>query len=364
MLNWVAGYVFIAGAACMLLIYDGSTRSFLNAFAAFVGGAFALAMIISGVEAWLRARKERPEDWEAARARRDERARAEIDSSLILQRRLAYLVSPVGIAIVVLLTKGPISRSKDFLWHNIALTGVVFSIFVGVFVVKRCNRRIMQAEDDWRAARRVERHPELAEPRRIVAPIRAPKESRPASDRIKRTTADGSRLRRRPPGRARVHSIVEWFLLAFVVFGFPTMIYLLGPANGMFSFVAIGFTLLAITNRVDTWASEKLWTPGNAQAEDRKRQRIESGARWWAAEPPKLLRYARWVYLVLVVAGFLYCLVWPFLQGWAPEDKYPYAAVYVVGFMLGLSLLATFERHQQRLEREWLRRRDEERALD
>lgn len=158
--------------------------------------------------------------------------------------------------------------------------------------------------------------------------------------------------------------MVEWFLIAFLVLGMPTLIHLLGPPQGLFSFVAIGFTLLAITNRVDTWASEKVWTPGNAQAEARKRERLENGGRWWAAEPPKLLRYVRGIYLVFVVAGFCYCLVWPFLRGQSPEERYPYAALYVAGFLIGLAILASFERHQRRLERHWLLERKEQRARE
>lgn len=296
---------------------------------------------------------------------REPREKAYVAPRLIWTGRLAWLVAPTGIALVVLCLRSGVVEHDGNRVYNLGLVGVVGSIFAGVFAIKLCNRRIESARDAWRHARRAERHPELVEQEgRITAPHPVAAAADASAGLVQRTTFDGTRLRRRPEGRARIHSLLEWFFIAFLVLGMPTLIHFLGPPQGLFSFVAIGFTLLAITNRVDTWASEKVWTPGNAQAEARKRERIENGGRWWAAEPPKLLRYVRGIYLVFVVAGFFYCLVWPFLRGQSPEERYPYAAVYVAGFLIGLAVLASFERHQRRLERHWLLERQEQRARE
>jgi hypothetical protein len=362
-LNWLAGYSIVAGAACLITIYDGTARSFAIAVGVFALGAILLAMIVSGVRALLRARRSRAESSDDAHA--VEREQPTIPAALIWGHRLAVPLIPGSIALALVgmnLSIAAHNSKRDELPGKLAYMAVALSIFGLIAVIKWFNRRIERAADDWRAERRLERHPELATARRISTPTLPDTSEVDGPPRVTRSTADGSRLRRRPRGRARVHSIVEWVFIVFLVVGMPTLIHFLGAPNGLFSYVAIGFTLLAITNRVDSWAGSKVWTPGNAAAEDRKRERLESGRDWLSAEPPKLLRYARSSYLVFVVAGFCYGLVWPFLRGQEPAERYPLAAAYVAGFQIGLAVLAPFERRQRRLERDWLHRRNAERA--
>jgi hypothetical protein len=267
------------------------------------------------------------------------------------------LISFVAMLALILPALGSASEAR---FTAAALNFFAFFLLAsGILAVKSWLQTTADARwVDERRAERLSRRP--TQTRKHASPRSAPAAEPLKTRRNKPTTS--SRLRRRPPGRARVHSFVEWSLLAFVVLGFPVMIALLGPANGMFSYVAIGFILLAVTNRLDTWSAAPIWTPGNAAAAERKRLGKGVGARWLAARPPRLLRHMRTVYLALVVAGFFGCLVWPFLRGWPPERKYPFAATYVVGFLIGLILLSRAEQRQRAREREWLEQRRLERS--
>jgi hypothetical protein len=371
--RWLLLYALLGGVACKHAFYDGTARGLLNTVGVFVAGAFAMAVILSHLESRVRERRARMTGAEH-RSRIDvERSEPPISPLLIWGRRLVFVVVPAVPFVVgwlAHLEQDPHQLSDNFP-PRIAFVALVIAGIAGVFAVADFDRRIARAGDAWRAARRTKRHPELVTQRKIVAPPPLQASATTPThrihgierdDRVHRTTADGSRIRRRPPGRARVHSIFEWALVGYCVLGFPTMLYLFEGPSGLVAFPVIGFILLAVTNRVDTWASEPIWTPGNETAEDRKRHSIERGRAWLAVAPPNGLRIMRGAFLTLTVVGFCVCLIWPFLQGWAPDEKYPWVATYFAGFSIGLVALGIAERRQIRLERRWLDERESERS--
>ncbi|MCA8980247.1 MAG: hypothetical protein H6831_04245 [Planctomycetes bacterium] len=363
-LLWLIWFTLAVGVACYVHVYDGTMRGFLNSFAILFGSVALVVVVMNRLEALREARAAMSAHPEEVRAHRAARERPSVAPKLRLLRWLVLIGTPTFVAGLAFACEAVVDETHERAYMKITFILAVLSMICGAAMLSTINRRIQVDSDRWRAARRNERHPELVAAERRAAlpgtPLTLDEESH---DVVRRKNFEGSRLRRRPPERARIHATLEWTLVVFLAVGLPSAIYLLGPAQGLFSFVAIAFVLMAITNRVDTWASEKIWTPGNPEAEQRRLQRIENGSGWWASEPPRLLRNMRRIFLTLVVTGFFVCLVWPYLRGWAPDEKYPYAAVYVGGFVFGLALLATAERHQIRLEREWLKQRRAERSV-
>jgi hypothetical protein len=357
-------YALIGGIACKHAFYDGTARGILNMVGVFIAGGFALAFAINRLESKVRERKARPASWEAHQEHRSEREAPPVSPVLVWGRRAVFVAVPLFPVAVYWLTMAldhPRHGQRGDLPFKLAFAATIFGLIGGAFALADFDRRIARSGDTWRAARRARRHPERATPRRVAVPSTTPRGTSAEGRRIHRATADGSAIRRRPPGRARVHSMLEWFLVAYLILGLPSVLMAFPGPSGFVAFITIGFTLLAITNRVDTWASEPIWTPGNAHAEERRQQRIETGGNWWAIDPPRYLRVLRGTYLSFVILGFLICLVWPFLNSWTPEEKYPYAAVYLGGFLGGLALLGYAERHQRARESEWLEQRKSDR---
>lgn len=284
------------------------------------------------------------------------RESAELPRALIRGRRRVFLlVSSAPFAVYFLARLVEPAHDRGFA-IVLTLAAIPLAIIVGAFALASFDSRIAHAADAHRAARRADRHPESVQPRTIVPPRKEP-----SPKRVHRAVVDDSRIRRRPADRARVHSRLESLLIAYLVLGFPILAVLrvTGGAVGVIAYVTFGFILLAITGRVDSWASEPIWTPGNANAQHR--EQFASARRWWSAGPPRFLRVMRGAFIAFVLVGFFACVVWPYLKGWAPDEKYPFAAIYIGGFTTGLGLLGLAERLQRRREEAWLKQRRSER---
>jgi len=361
--RWMLLYALVGGIACKHIYYDGTARGILNMVGVWLAGGFAMAFALSRLESRVRERRARPASWEAHQLHRAGRRRPEVDPALVWCRRLVFVLVPlVPITVTVWF---PIAErdggSSDDVAVMSGFISFVLAIVLGAFAVADIDRRIAQSKDAWRLARRTQRHPELTAPREVALRPRVVVDPAADHNRIRRRTADGSPLRRRPRNRARLHSALEWTLVVYLVIGLPLINMIFDGPGSFAAFVAIGFALFFLTLRADAWASEAIWTPGNPNAEERKRARIEHGGNWWSVEPPRSLRIVRACFLLFAVVGFFVCLIWPYLNSWSPSEKYPYVAVYLGGFLAGLAWLGYAERRQCVRENEWLERRKAER---
>jgi len=244
---------------------------------------------------------------------------------------------------------------------HLKLVGVFsITLFVAcLYAVTRIDRKLQRATDEWRRARRLERTPELVAAERAARAPHAPM-------REVVTASTGSHIEHAPrnhplsAGRARLKKWLERLFVVHLLLGLPFLAWLVGGA-AIVAYPALVFIALVVSEFLVPWTNSSEGVPGAAEARRERRERIDRSRGWWSVTPPRTLTYLRLAFVALVVAGFAALLLLPYLQGQTPPERYRSARMFVIGFLIALTVLAFAERKQALREKKWLQARQAQR---
>ncbi|MCB9903599.1 MAG: hypothetical protein H6831_04250 [Planctomycetes bacterium] len=339
-------YAVFGGAAWMLVFFDGTRGGVANGLIAFLAAGMALAFVASRFENTAHERRRFGDGDDAphpAPHASHEREKPPVNAGLVWTRRAAVAMCAVGLVHVA---SQP--HALERLRHPRSAFEAFFGLFViviGVAFVLLIDRKQQADSTRWLEGRQAARQAEP--PERALSPLHLEE---------RRGAAHHARERETPSGLRRVLGVG---VIVFGVIGLPLSLALF-DAGGIVVYTGGILALLALINLVESRAVPGLRVSTSEADRRRAHDDIRRSKGWWAAHPPRVLRHMRVAFIALVVLGAITCVVMPLLNGESSADRYPPAAIFVSGLLIGLAVLGLAERDQLQREREWIDERQAE----